>query len=140
MYCVTVFYLLNIDFLMSISPASSMATSSEGYCHSPYLPLRGCLLVSRLASPWRNALSARSIFGATAHVSAPNSSTCCTTALNKFPEIRVVAPFLLSIPCILSQLFRNFAKFPATAGQSSSPAVITLPRYVNQGTDWIYCP
>ena len=88
----------------------------------------------------RNALSARSIFGVTTHVSATNSSTYCTTALKKFPDIRVVAPSLLSIPCILPQLFRAFAKFPATAGQSSSPAVITLPRYVNQGTDWICCP
>ena len=60
-------------------------------------------------------------------------------ALKKFPDIRVVAPSLLSIPCILPQFFRAFARFPTTAGQSSSPSVITLPMYVNQGTDWICC-
>ena len=60
--------------------------------------------------------------------------------LEKFPEIRGVAPSLLNIPCIFPQLFCAFAKFPATAVQSSSPAVITLPRYVNLGTNLIYCP
>ena len=30
------------------------------------------------AAPCRNPLNARSIFGVTTHVSAPNSSTCCT--------------------------------------------------------------
>ena len=89
--------------------------------------------MSRLAAPCRNALIAPSIFGFTTHVSAPNSSTFCTTALKNYPEIRGVAPSLLKIPCILPQLFRVFSKFPTTAGQSSSPAVITLPMYVNLG-------
>ena len=38
--------------------------------------------------------------------------------LEKFPEICGMAPSLLKIPCIPPQLFRAFAKFPATAGQS----------------------
>ena len=42
--------------------------------------------------------------------------------------------------CILPQLFRAFAKFPATAGQSSSPAIIILPRYVNLVIDLICFP
>ena len=55
--------------------------------------------------------------------------------LEKFPDTRFVAPSLLRIPCSLPQLFRAFAKFPAIAGQSSSPSVKTLPRYLNLGTD-----
>ena len=59
---------------------------------------------------------------------APKSSTCCITALKKVPDIRAVAPSLHNILCSLPLLLRAFDRFPATAGQSSSPAVITLPR------------
>ena len=76
-----------------------------------------------------DALSARSILGDTTHVSAPNRSTCCTTALKKFPNSRFVAPSLLSTPCSLPQLFLAFPRFPATAGQSSSSSVRILPRH-----------
>ena len=43
-------------------------------------------------------------------------------------ETWVVTPSLLNILCSLPQLLRACAKFPATSSQSSSPAVITLPR------------
>ena len=101
MYCVTVFCLFAMDFLMSVSPASLMAPSRDRYYHSPFFPLRACLPVRLLAAPYRNQLNARSIFGVTTHVSAPNSSTYCTTALKKDPDIRGVAPSLLNILCSL---------------------------------------
>ena len=74
--------------------------------------------------------SARSICEVSTHVSAPNSRTACTTALKKFPDTLLSAPSLLKIFASRPQLFRAFTKFPATAGQSSSPAVITRPRYL----------
>ena len=70
-----------------------------------------------------NALIVLSILGDTTHVSAPNRSTCCTTALKKLPDTRLVSPYLISIPCSLLQLFLAFTRFTATAGQSSSPSL-----------------
>ena len=87
-----------------------------------------------------NALNARSIIGDTTHVSAPNSSTCFTIALKKLPDTHFVAPSLLRIPCSLPQLFLAISEFPATAGQSSSPSVKILPRYLNLETVSICSP
>ena len=80
-----------------------------------------------------NALCALSILGYTTHVYALNSSTCCTTALMKLPDTRLVAPSLLSTPYSLPQIFLAFTRFPATISQSSSPSVKILPIYLNQG-------
>ena len=57
--------------------------------------------------------------------------------LKNLPDTRFVAPSLLRIPCSPPQIFWAFAKFPATAGQSSSPSVKILSRYLNLGTDCI---
>ena len=40
-----------------------------------------------------NELNTHSILGVTTHVSAPNSSTCWTTALKKIPQHYLVCPF-----------------------------------------------
>ena len=57
------------------------------------------------------------LFGVTTHVSAPNSRTCWTTALENPPDTLLSDPSLLSIRCSRPQLFRAFPRFPATAGQ-----------------------
>ena len=64
---------------------------------------------------------------------SPNSSTYWTTALKKFPDTRLSAPSLLSIRFSRPQLFRAFPRFPATAGESSSPAVSILSSYFKLG-------
>ena len=73
------------------------------------------------------------IHGNTTHVSTPNSITCWTTALKKFPDTLLFSPSLLRIRCSIPQLYHAFPRFPATAGQSSSPAVRILPRYLKLG-------
>ena len=78
--------------------------------------------------------SALSILGFITHIYTPNCRTACTTALKKLTETLLSAPSLLKIVDSRLQLFRAFTKFPATAGQSSSPAVITRPRYLKVGT------
>ena len=85
-------------------------------------------------------LSARSILGDTTHVSDPKRSTCCTTALKKFPDTCLVDPSLLRIRCSLPQLFLDFPRFPATAGQSFHPAISVLPRYLKIGNDCSFFP
>ena len=65
------------------------------------------------------------------HVSAPKRNTNCTTALKKCPDIFGYAPSRIKILDIRPQLFIDFCELPATARQLSSPAVITLPRYLN---------
>ena len=78
--------------------------------------------------------SARSIRGVSTHFSGPNIRTACTTSLKKFPDTLLSAPSLLKTRDIHPQLFRAFAKFPTTAVQSSSPVVITRPRYLKVAT------
>ena len=51
---------------------------------------------------------ALSIRGVSIHVSAPNSITAWTTALNKFPNTLLSAPSLLKILASRPQLFRSF--------------------------------
>ena len=86
------------------------------------------------ASPCWKLSRARSILGISTHVYSPNSNTACTTALKKLPDTLAYAPFRHSIRDRRPQLFRVFYRLPATAGQSSSHAVITHPRYLKDDT------
>ena len=72
--------------------------------------------------------------GVRTHVSDQNRITACTTALNNIPETRGMEP---SRPIFLTshvQIFRAYQRFPTTSGQSSSAAVKTHPRYLNEVT------
>ena len=71
------------------------------------------------------------------NVSAPNSSTCCTTALKNVPDTLLSAPYLLKILASRPKLFHTFTSFPATSGQASSPTVIIRPRYLKLKTVFI---
>ena len=75
--------------------------------------------------------SARSICGISTHVSNLNSRTCWTTALKNFPDTLLSATSLLKIFVSRPQIFRSLTRFHATAGQSSSPAIINRPRFLN---------
>ena len=58
----------------------------------------------------------------------------------KLCDIFWSAPSRPKILASLPQLTRAFLRFPATAGQSSSVSVITLPRYLNSVTVRILFP
>ena len=127
MYFATIFYLLVMDFLIPLNPASLMASFRGGYTQRPYPLLRGCLpVICRTAPCWKLSRS-RSILGVSTHVSAPNRNNTYTTSLKKFPNTLASAPSRHSIRDKCPQLFRAFYRLPATAGQLLYPVVITVP-------------
>ena len=67
--------------------------------------------------------------GVATQVSDTNSNTACTTALKKNPDTCGSAPSLLRILVILFHTSLACEKFLTTAGQLSSAAKITRPRY-----------
>ena len=72
--------------------------------------------------------------GVSTHFSDPNISTACTTALKNIPKTLDLPP---SYPIILSRrakFFPAFLRFPTAAGQFSSAAVKTRPRYSKEVT------
>ena len=72
--------------------------------------------------------------GVTTHVSAPKSSTACTKILKKNADTCIFAPSQLRIIIILFHTAIAFEKFLTTAGQLSSIAEITFPRYQKEVT------
>ena len=100
----------------------------------PPPPLRGCLLVIRRASPFRNLSRACSILKVSTHVSDPKSRTNCTTALKNLPDTLLSAPSRLKSRDSCHQLLRDFTRLPATAGQLSSPDIINHTRYSSADT------
>ena len=70
--------------------------------------------------------------GVTTHVSDPNNSTACTTALKNNPDTHGAAPSLLRMCNILLQIFLSQDKFFATSGQLLSAADINLPGYLKE--------
>ena len=79
--CTTVFCLLVTDFLISSNPASPIAFAKGGYSQLPYPRLCGCLPGIHSATLCRKLSRDCSILGVSTHVSAPNRSTTCATAL-----------------------------------------------------------
>ena len=76
-------------------------------------------------------LRAHSIRGVRTHVSDPKRNTACMSILNKYPKNFGYAPFLIKILIIRTQMFLDFRRVPVTSGQFVYPAIITLPRYLN---------
>ena len=70
--------------------------------------------------------------GVRTDVSDPKINTAWTTALKKKPDTLGYAPSQSRILVIYVQLFGYFIKFLTTAGQLSSPAIITHTRYLNE--------
>ena len=83
--------------LIPLNPASTIDSSNVGYSQlpPPYLP--GCLMVSRCTTLCWKLLRARSILGVSTHVSAPNNTTACVTALEKCPNTFGSAPSRIKI-------------------------------------------
>ena len=133
-YCANVLCLLVMYFLIPMNPASTIAYSNGGYSQLPPTRLLGCLLVSRRATLCWKLPRARSILGVSTHVSAPNNNTACVTALKNCPDTFGSYPSRLNIRDNRPQLFLALWRLNTTAGQSSSIAVITRPRYLNAVT------
>ena len=74
------------------------------------------------------------MWGISTHVSDPKSNTDCTTALENIPDTLRLAPSHPRILVSRTQLFRNFFKFPTTAGQLLSPTVNNCPEYFKKVT------
>ena len=91
MYCATVFCLLVMAFQIPSKPASCIAFFRGGYVHCNLPPLRGCLLVIQFAALCMKLYIARSILEVSTHISAPRSSTACTTAVKKLPDTLLFA-------------------------------------------------
>ena len=126
------------------SPSRSRALycsrQGGGYFHFLSLPLRGILPVSLLATlPWK-ASRAASIFPASTQDSSLKRRTCCVTAIYKLRDTLGSAPSLPRILASRPQVARALCRFLATAGQSSSVAFSTLPRYLNSCTEFIFLP
>ena len=126
MFCLLVMY-----FPIPLKPASTIASSNGGYSQLLYPRLPRCLPVSRRATLCWKLPRARSILGVITHVSYPNNNTACVTALKTFPGTFESAPSRLNIRDNRPQLFLDLRRLPTTAGQSSSTAVSTRPRYLN---------
>ena len=87
--------------------------------------------MSRCANLCWKLLRIRSILGVSTHISAPNNNTICVTDLKKCPDTFGSAPYRIKICDNRPQIFPAFQRLPTTVGQSSSPVVITRPRYLN---------
>ena len=72
--------------------------------------------------------------GVTTHVSAPKKDTDKTTALKKNPYTRGVTPYLMIILFNLRLTACLSTRFLTKAGQSSSAAEITCPKYLKEVT------
>ena len=73
-YCVTVFCLLVTNFLIPSKPAYPNASARGGYSQLPSTRLRSCFpVILRVNLCWKLS-RARSILGASAHISDPNSN------------------------------------------------------------------
>ena len=68
----------------------------------------------------------------TTQASKPKRNTSCTTALKKNSKTCGSAPFLMIILVILFHTALAWDKFLTTAGQSSSAAESTRPRYCKE--------
>ena len=100
MFCLFVIYVP-----IPSKPASAIASSNYGYFQLPSPRILGFLPVSRRATLCWKLLRARSIFGVSTHVSAPNNSTACVTALKNFPNTFGSAPsHLLRLSIFISIL------------------------------------
>ena len=72
--------------------------------------------------------------GVSTHVSDPNISTACTTALKKIPGTLELASFHPITLVSRAQIFRALLRFPTTADQLSSAAIKTRPVYLEEVT------
>ena len=84
-YYANMFYLLLMYVLIPSKPASTVASSNDGYYQLPPPCLFSCLPAScRTTLCWK-LLRACSILGVSTHVSALNNNTACVTALENSP-------------------------------------------------------
>ena len=129
MFCLLVMY-----FPIPSKPTSTIASCNDGYYQLPHPSLLICLPVSRCATLFWKLLKAPSILRVSIHVFAPNKNTACVAAFKKCLDTFVSAPSRISIRNNYPQLFPALGRLPTTADQSSSPAVIIRPRYLNTVT------
>ena len=73
--------------------------------------------------------------GVTTHVSDPKSSTACTTALKNIPNYLGFAPYLTKILDRHAHIFFDISRFPTTAGQLLSEAIIIRPKHLKYVAD-----
>ena len=73
MYCATVFYHLEIYFLISSSPAALIKYPNGGYYYVPSIRLRGIFAKILRAILWWNPPKIHIMWGVTTHVSDPSS-------------------------------------------------------------------
>ena len=118
--------------LLVLPPPAEYSTNS----HPP--GLLGCLPVSRHTTLCLNLLRARSIRGVSTHVSALNINTSYTTALKiSLIPLGPPPPDSKSLTSAPNSFLPSAGCLPLPASchpLPSSPAVITLPRYVNAFT------
>ena len=74
------------------------------------------------------------MWGFSTHVSDPNSSTTCTTALKNIPKTLGLVPSLPRILVSRAYLFYAFLRLTTTAGQFLSATTKIHPRYLKEVT------
>ena len=123
MFCLFVIYVP-----IPSKPASTIASSNYGYYQLPPPRILSCLPVSRRATLCWKLLRARSILGVSNHVSAPNNSTACVTALKNVPTP-------LGLPLLLTSLVYFYFYFA-----SLTSTILTLLVYLLCRTHQVNIP
>ena len=133
--CVTVFLRRATWVSTSCTPTSDIASSREGYIHVSSrfrCNIRPVILFTTL---WWYPPSVLLMRGDITHASELYRSTACTTTILNIPNFRAYDPSRPSTRDNRSHFCLALHRFRITAGQSSSDADRTRPRYLNDETD-----